>query len=315
MVNSNRKVELNSNIIVMSNGERKIHLKACEEYVHVQFQYDDDTWDGWVPVICRRAGLFIKGEDSDSLYEYLNSVYGQMFPCKYNDWKNEQNSFWNAKRADVTKSFFDVLTKGGWNAGWKCSCAFPSNDNPARRIQDLKDCGYAIATDTDKLCSKCNKRKTHRILLPIPRGVATGYETWSPALRLRILKVLKQWDVYENKKNLHLLPDHKFSEILWDSFVKRSNPDDMTDEEIRQKFQLLSNQRNQQKREICRNCYRTGKRGTIYGIPFFCEGTEDWDESIPKTGKDAEQGCVGCAWYDIAEWRKRLIDVLNQNAE
>ena len=30
--------------------------------------------------------------------------------------------------------------------------------------------------------------------------------------------------------------------------------------------------------------------------------------SIPKTGKDAEKGCVGCPWYDIAEWRKKLIE-------
>ena len=96
---------------------------------------------------------------------------------------------------------------------------------------------------------------------------------------------------------------------------KGENPDNMTDEEIRSKFQLLSNQRNQQKREICRNCYQTGKRGTIYGIPFFYEGTEEWDDSIPKTGKEAERGCVGCAWYDIAEWRKRLIDKLKQNEE
>lgn len=51
----------------------------------------------------------------------------------------------------------------------------------------------------------------------------------------------------------------------------------MTDEEIIQKFQLLDNQRNQQKREICRKCFQEGIRGTIYGINYFYEGTEVWD--------------------------------------
>ena len=87
----------------------------------------------------------------------------------------------------------------------------------------------------------------------------------------------------------------------------------MTDEEIQQKFQLLTNQRNQQKREIFRRCYQTGKRGVIFGIPFYYEGNENWDESIPKTGKDAEKGCVGCPWYDIKKWREELIKTLEKN--
>ena len=100
--------------------------------------------------------------------------------------------------------------------------------------------------------------------------------------------------MYENVKSPHCLPDHKFSEIRWDENTKSENPDNMTDKEIQQKFQLLTNQRNQQKREICRKCYQTGKRGVIFGIPFYYKGNENWDESIPKTGKDAEKGCVGC---------------------
>ena len=74
----------------------------------------------------------------------------------------------------------------------------------------------------------------------------------------------------------------------------------------------MSNQRNQQKREVCRNCYQTGKRGIIYGIPFFYEGTEEWDQTIPKKGKDAEKGCIGCAWYDIERWRKALLEKLTK---
>ena len=145
--------------------------------------------------------------------------------------------------------------------------------------------------------------------MPIDRGGVggNGYETWSPNLRKRIIKVLGSIDVYENRFNAHCLPDHKFSEIRWDENTKEENPDNMTDTEIRQKFQLLTNQRNQQKREVCRSCYQTGKRGIIFGIPFYYEGTEDWDDSIPTRGREAEAGCIGCAWYDIAEWRRQII--------
>jgi len=69
----------------------------------------------------------------------------------------------------------------------------------------------------------------------------------------------------------------------------------------------MTNQKNQQKREICRYCYQTGERGIIYGIPYFYRGDYNWDHKIPKRGKEAEKGCVGCAWYDIERWRQELI--------
>ena len=83
-------------------------------------------------------------------------------------------------------------------------------------------------------------------------------------------------------------------------------------DEIKAKFQLLTNQRNQQKREVCRNCYQTGKRGILFGIPFFYKGNENWDNNIPRTGKSAEKGCIGCGWYDIERWRNELIKLITK---
>lgn len=48
----------------------------------------------------------------------------------------------------------------------------------------------------------------------------------------------------------------------------------------------------------------------MFGIPYYYEGTEDWDPSIPQKGKQAERGCVGCPWYDIAAWRRALKEKL-----
>lgn len=86
----------------------------------------------------------------------------------------------------------------------------------------------------------------------------------------------------------------------------------MTDDEIIQKFQLLDNQRNQQKREVCRKCFQDGIRGTIYGIKYFYKGAEEWDNKIPVKGKAAEKGCEGCPWYDIEKWRKMLNDEIER---
>lgn len=235
-----------------------------------------------------------------------------MNPKNYDAWLKEQELFWKNEKpnAKTTKPFFDSLKKGGWQC---VNCTLPSNPNWARRIQDLKEYGYTIATDTNRYCPKCKANKTHLILLPIPRGGmnGNGYETWSPKLRKRIVKLLGSKDAYEDTVSPHCLPDHKFSEIRWDENTKEDNPDSMPDEEIKEKFQLLTNQRNQQKREVCRTCYQTGRRGILFGIPFFYEGGPEWDPKIPKKGKAAEQGCIGCGWYDIERWRKELIKKIN----
>lgn len=293
---------LNKNIYLLSDKPIN-HTKASEQYVDVCFKYENSTWKGWVPIEYRRTGVHIR--DRKHLVQYLNLVYNQMNPLYREKWEKNQDEFWSNKNAKTTKQFFDVLSKGGW----KCvNHELPQNRNFARRIQDLKEFGYTIATDTKRYCPSCKKNTTHLIMLPIPRVelAGNGYETWSLALRRRILKVLENYDVYECTTSRNLLPDHKFSEIRWDDKTKAENPDDMTDAQIREKFQLLTNQRNQQKREVCRNCYQTGKRGTIYGIDYYYEGGPLWESSIPKKGKAAEAGCVGCPWYDIERWRKEL---------
>jgi hypothetical protein len=80
----------------------------------------------------------------------------------------------------------------------------------------------------------------------------------------------------------------------------------LADTEIREQFQLLTNQRNLQKREVCRKCYQTGDRGYPFGIQYYYEGDEKWPDTIPKSGKVAEVGCSGCGWYDLQKWRIAL---------
>ncbi len=281
------------------------HSKASERYVDVIFAYNNGiAIETSIPVEYRRTGTDISDEEIPS---YIEKAHESIHPKNWESWRMEQKKFWSTKPgADVTFSFFKALSS---NFAWHCVvCNLPSNSNFARRIQELKECGYTISTNTKRHCPSCKKNKTHLILVPLPRGGITGYETWSPELRARIVKTLDIFDAYEAKKGKPegLLPDHKFPEIRWDKDTMRESLEGLSETDIKRDFQLLSNQRNQQKREVCRSCYQTGHRGTIFGISYFHKGGPNWDASIPKKGKEAEKGCEGSPWYDIQEWRNKL---------
>ena len=293
----------------INKGDIRYHAKASEKYIDVIFVYEQaQPYNCSIPIEYRRTGTDIEEDDID---DYLEEVYDKIHPENREQWKREQEEFWETKPgAAITKRFFDILAS---NFDWNCiSCNLPQNPNWARRIQDLKECGYTIATNTKKYCQRCNKNTTQLLLLPLPRGGITGYEIWSKELREHIIKLLKVYNAYEARvtKKEGLLPDHKFPEIRWDEETKRTTLENLTDTEIKNDFQLMTNERNQQKREICRHCYQTGQRGLIFGIPYFYKGTFEWDKRIPERGKEAEKGCIGCGWYDIEHWRQELIKKL-----
>jgi hypothetical protein len=282
------------------------HQKASELYVEVSFKDAENqfVWTGLVPYFYRRTGLFIENEEE--LVTHLEAISPYFKKKALEDWITQEKLMWETDWSgkEVTKGFFDAMISMDWTSN------FPPNDNPQRRIQDIKELGYTIA-------SRRVGKKMERLLLPIPRGLQTGYETFSKDFRIKSLKALNHLNAYEmsSANKAGLLPDHKFPEIRWDAETRNENPETMSEKEIQSKFQLLDNQRNQQKREVCRNCFQSNKRGILFGIKYYYEGNENWDKGIPKVGKDAEKGCVGCGWYDIATWRKSLNKVINQAEE
>ena len=272
------------------------NTKASEYYIRTRFIQDDGfKWDTVVPYIDRRAGLNIETEKE--LAEYLISIKPYFAKEAMQKWK-EQEIKRGLIGGSVTKPFFDVLLSFKEEID-----NLPANNNGARRIQDIKDAGYTIAS-----VPNARDRMTSRILLPIPLHAEMGYETFTPQFKARVIRLLRERNAFEARvtSKKALIPDHKFSEVRWDDATKAENSMDMTDSEIIEKFQLLDNQRNQQKREVCRKCFQEGIRGSIYGINYYYKGTDKWDESIPKVGKAAEKGCEGCPWYDIERWRRML---------
>jgi hypothetical protein len=234
---------------------------------------------------------------------YLESIARYFQPNVREIWIQEEIAYWNEHwgRSETTKSFFDALTTLEW------AKEFPKNPNAQSRIKAIKDKGYTIA-------SRMVGRKMERLLLPLPRGPEKKDEDLSK-IREKALRVLDYVNVYElsSANKAGLLLDHKFPTERWDAQTKTENPATMSDEAICSKFQLLDNQRNQQKREVCRQCFQTNERGQIFGIDFFAEGDKNWatnfverDREVVKVGSDAEIGCLGCPWYDIEAWRKAL---------
>lgn len=290
--------------------------KASEYYVRTRFvQNDGFTYTTIVPYVYRRTRLELRTEKE--IAEYLKSVKKFFTKEWINSWiekekqeclsdienkkKKNEDKVSRGKNATeiVTPYFLLTLLTLEETSGDK----LPANRNPQRRLQDLKDSGYTIPI------VQYGRKKTTSTLLPFPKYEEMGYEKgFTKQFKARVIRLLRQRNAFEAKVTpvKSLIPDHKFSEVRWDDETKAENSMEMTDAEIIQKFQLLDNQRNQQKREICRRCFQEGVRGAIYGIKYFYEGDEHWDPNIPKVGKAAEKGCKGCPWYDIELWRKKL---------
>lgn len=284
----------------------RLHSKASEKYVDVVFKYPNQkTWEGSIPYFYRRTGLFL--ETDKEIADLVKQAYEAVKKENSDKWVATEKKLWKSeyKGKAVTKPFFDKLL----NLRWNCvDSDLPANRNWARRIQDIKEMGYILATNTKRFNPKLGKNTTQILLIPLAKGAQTGYEVFSPTLRKRIIKVLGSYDAYEGKfrPSHSLLPDHKFPEISWDKNTRVDNPDDMSDAEIRAKFQLLDNQRNLEKREACRKVVQTGKMGTIFGIEYYINGNDEWPLNIPKIGNKSEAGWKFCPWYDIEAWRNSL---------
>lgn len=290
-------------------GRETQNKKASERYVEVDISFDDgSTWSGLVPIEYRRTGLNLVAPAT--VQAYVVSIAPFLHSAKSGAWQAHQAAVWSKKtRADVTKPLFQLLL----NLDWNCTAHNIQSSNPARRYQDLKDMGYTIATKT-AVCSQCGgtRGKTFIRLLPLGPSSPSGYQSLSPNVTAYILRVLNHVDAYENRKSQCLLPDHKFPEIRWNQTTPRAPLKRITEAQVKQKFQLLTNQRNQQKREVCRDCFQTGHRGHPFGIPFYYQGGANWPSHVPTSGPSAETGCVGCGWYDLQAWRNALTKLISR---
>lgn len=139
------------------------------------------------------------------------------------------------------------------------------------------------------------------------------------ALVQKILKVYSYTDIIEQRQRAahELVIDHRFPMERWGE-SEQPHLVSMSADEIKKKFQLLkkdtSGNHNLLKSRSCERCIRTGKRGRPFGIRFWYEGGEDWS-SEHQRGVEAEEGCIGCGWYNFEAWRAALNQKIAESAQ
>ncbi|MBI5773580.1 MAG: restriction endonuclease [Verrucomicrobia bacterium] len=169
--------------------------------------------------------------------------------------------------------------------------------------------GLKIESKTD-LCEVC-RRKTRWDRWTGDFQTANAPAGIPAALQQKILAHFGSTDVIEQRERPthELVIDHRFPMIRWGATELKLSVE-MSEAEIESKFQLLKfdagGNHNLLKSRACEVCFKTGQRGTPFGIRFFHAGGASWPEGIPPFGPESEKGCAGCGWYDFAGWRAAL---------
>jgi hypothetical protein len=285
-------------------------FKMPDYYLGVTFRYTAKTWNGCIPLKAKYQGINIQYTKED-VDQWILECYSCLAPGNNMSWQREQNDFWAERKAFATQAVFDALNGDGDMTKWlcrKCGPAPDSNPQAGGRISALRKYGYHIAT-TKMNCATCGGLQFFDLLIRLPRCAANNEKRFSisTALRKRIKTVLPLQDACFSSPQTsnELIIDHKFPSSRW-VYGETVNHVSMTDDEIKQKFQLLTNQSNLQKERYCQRCVISGVRGDYFGIKWYYEGNDLWCGS----SKADEDGCIGCCWYDLLKWKEKLNEYI-----
>lgn len=282
-------------------------------YLDVIFRYKGlPPWNGCIPIKSKYHGVNIN-QNKDDVFEWVEQCYNELNPTNVGTWNKEQDKYWEKINSVDTRAVFDVLNGDKSTTSWMCrKCGGVQAVNPqaAARIKNLKERGYFIATKKI-MCPNCGSSQFHDILIRLNRHSANinNRNTISVSLRKRIKEVLPLKDACFDtpQKKSELVIDHKFPSTRWINGETQNN-NEMTDDEIRNKFQLLTNQTNLQKERYCKRCMSEGIRGDFFGIKWYSEGDETWQ----GVNNADENGCKGCPWYDLNDWKEKFNEKLRE---
>jgi hypothetical protein len=214
---------------------------------------------------------------------------------------------WNPSSMSSKKGrTFDVLS----DLEWHCSECELSGSQPAAYIRDYRDEGFEFVSNTGakgdydrRYCETCDDETTHR-------KMKYAFPSSKPITRKEMPELFKKRvrDLYDNRDAFDLSTpsgtpevDHRKPRIRWDE-SEDFDYEEMTDDEIREHFQILSGKNNLIKSRKCEQCVETGTRPPFFGIQFYYEGGEQYEDSV---------GCEGCGWYNPHNWREALHEQLD----
>ncbi len=273
------------------------------------FVYGNYEWEGAIPRVLEKQGLQIL--DENQFKKFARKAYDVLNPKNRSKWIQACENYWENKHKGQTYAVLVALQSGEWECR-VCGPLPKTNPQDAARLSALKSEGYVIASQR-RFCTQCKKSTMHDLLVMLPtiRG-RFGYgkklrAPMSEKLKTKTKETLNHTETCFNVKRLgkQLVIDHKFPSQRWTKPESR-NPDSMSVDDIRNKFQLLDNQTNMWKSRYCDRCVKENRRGDFMGIKWYYKGDENW-RGAPK---DNEEGCLGCPWYDLKEWKRQLTNCM-----
>lgn len=306
------------NIVIEKNknGKFKLYGRGGTPFkcIKATLKYGTKEKDNFIPVTFGRYGDdldfdYIQTESElekrPDIIEYFKEKYEELRPEKVIAWKDDVQKQYTKETED--EKLFRVLFSN-LNERVASKDALPGNTNPQKQVQNLRDRGLCIMTESEN----------NTTYLRLIEGIYTcGFENEKipKEIRKRALALYDNIDALSGKRmsDERLIIEHRFPEERWKDRPAEENVD-MSDEDIKKKFQLLTGQYNQMKREACKKCAKLAQRQAPLGIAYFYEGDEEWSCDV-EFGPGAEDGCVGCGWYDVAIWKAKLIEAANGKDE
>lgn len=158
-------------------------------------------------------------------------------------------------------------------------------------------------------CPNCNINTIHRKLKStelLEINKARSGISSQVAKKVKNLYNFEEAVLLRKLSERELEVDHKFPQIRWEN--NETNNNNLSDNELKEKFMLLNRSNNLLKSRQCEQCVKTGIRGCFPGIKFWYKGTEKWEG---KTKCDPN-GCIGCFWNNPYKWRDELNKILKK---
>ena len=168
-------------------------------------------------------------------------------------------------------------------------------------IRDLRSKGYIFeevkphSWAKKEYCDKCGCNTIHYKYL----GLSLESNERIPITttdKKRIIKLLSNVDAFTGQQVSNPEVDHKTPHTVSKLTKKIS---DMSDDEIRSEFQILSRDHNLLKDRACSYCKKYGRR-----TPFFMGGQPSYYDG----DSEYKNTCYGCGWYDGCAWRKASLE-------
>ncbi len=192
---------------------------------------------------------------------------------------------------------------------WCCATCYSNSSQPAATFRELKKLGYRFEELSPNrwgkylYCPRCHAGRTHyKLLSPEPEFSVRSRYVIPPQTRKRIVELFDNRDAITGATITSVAEiDHK---TPWTRLEKDFDTSTLSDDGIREHFQLLTREHNLLKDRMCAKCKETNCRPPFLEIAYWYAG----DEHYLGT-------CEGCGWYDSKRWREAVKEMLCERKE